>query len=64
MPVAVVDGQHDVARSLSHASELTEAISGAVLHVLPTGHTSCAEDATAFAMIMRGVGDETVRPRQ
>ncbi len=63
MPVAVVHGQYDVARSLSHASELTAAISGAVLHVLPTGHTSCAEDTTAFAEIMRGVGEATVWPR-
>lgn len=61
VPVAVVHGQHDVARSLAHAQELAGGIQGASLHVLATGHTSCAEDALAFAEIMRGVGEEVTR---
>ncbi|WP_231957470.1 alpha/beta fold hydrolase [Paraburkholderia tropica] len=60
MPVAVVHGQHDAARTLAHAEELAGCIRGASLHVLPTGHTSCAEDACAFAEIMRGVGEQAI----
>jgi 3-oxoadipate enol-lactonase len=61
LPVAVVHGQYDVARSLAHAEELAAGIRGASLHVLPTGHTSCAEDAHAFAEIMRGVAEKAIR---
>jgi len=64
IPVAIVHGQYDMARSLAHAEELVQGIRGAALHVLPTGHTSCAEDAVAFARIMRGVGEEAIRLRQ
>lgn len=59
IPVAVVHGKHDVARTLAHAEELASAISGATLHVLDTGHTSCAEDPVAFARILRAVAERT-----
>jgi 3-oxoadipate enol-lactonase len=54
-PTAVVHGEHDSARTLAHARELTDAIAGARLHVLDTGHTSCAEAPDAFAAIVREV---------
>jgi 3-oxoadipate enol-lactonase len=57
VPVAVVHGEHDPARTLDHARELRQAIPGANLHVLDTGHTSCAEDPDAFAAIIRTVAD-------
>jgi 3-oxoadipate enol-lactonase len=60
MPVAVVHGQHDPARTLQHAEELAGAIDGATLHVLQTGHTSCAEDPVAFARIVRSVAERGV----
>ncbi|WP_322007622.1 alpha/beta fold hydrolase [Paraburkholderia tropica] len=61
LPVAVVHGQYDVARTLAHAEELAGAIKGASLHVLPTGHTSCAEEAREFAEIMRRVAESVIR---
>jgi pimeloyl-ACP methyl ester carboxylesterase len=64
VPVAIVHGQHDVARTLGHAQELAGAIRGAELHVLPTGHTSCVEDVHAFAEIMRGVAEMAIGARQ
>ncbi|QGZ65684.1 alpha/beta fold hydrolase [Paraburkholderia acidisoli] len=60
LPVAVVHGEYDVARTLAHARELSGAIAGASLHVLPTGHTSCAEDPLAFADIARAVAVRAV----
>ncbi|WP_414440602.1 alpha/beta fold hydrolase [Burkholderia sp. 22PA0106] len=58
VPVAVVHGQFDVARTLAHAEELAGAIPGATLHVLQTGHTSCAEAPEEFAAILRGVAEQ------
>ncbi|HEV3429756.1 MAG TPA: alpha/beta hydrolase [Paraburkholderia sp.] len=55
IPVAVVHGRFDVARTLAHAQELAGAIQGATLHVFETGHTSCAEDPSAFAQVLRAV---------
>ncbi len=45
VPCAVVHGEHDVARTLADAI-------ASRLHVLDTGHTSCAEDPAAFAAIL------------
>jgi 3-oxoadipate enol-lactonase len=53
IPVAIVHGEHDPARTLAHAQEMAHGIAGATLHVLDTGHTSCAEDPEAFARILR-----------
>lgn len=55
VPVAVVHGRHDPARTLEHARQMQDAIPGASLHVLDTGHTSCAEAPEAFARIVREV---------
>lgn len=63
MPVAVVHGEHDVARSIEHARELSGAIPGATPHVLQTGHTSCAEDPQAFADIVRAVAERAAALR-
>jgi 3-oxoadipate enol-lactonase len=52
-PTAVVHGEHDAARTIAHARELAGAIDGASLHLLDTGHTSCAEAPEAFAAIVR-----------
>lgn len=57
IPVAVVHGQYDSARTLAHARELAGAIRGATLHVFETGHTTCAEDPDAFASVMRDVAE-------
>jgi 3-oxoadipate enol-lactonase len=54
-PTAVVHGRHDVARTIEHARALSDAIPGSTLHVLDTGHTSCAEDPDAFAAIIRSI---------
>lgn len=53
--VSVVHGVHDPARTLAHAQELTAGIAGSTLHVLDTGHTSCAEDPVGFAGILRAM---------
>ncbi len=53
VPVAVVHGRHDPARTLAHAQELAGGIAGATLHVMDTGHTSCAEDPEAFSVVLR-----------
>jgi len=55
VPTAIVHGVHDPARTLAHARELADGISGATLHVLDTGHTSCAEDPAAFAEVLRTI---------
>lgn len=60
MPVAVVHGQYDVARSIAHAQELALGVRGAKLHVLPTGHTSCAEAPAEFAEIVLSVATQVV----
>ncbi|MGF6768009.1 3-oxoadipate enol-lactonase [Paraburkholderia sp. GAS199] len=64
VPVAVVHGTYDAARTLAHAEELSGAIRGATLHVLDTGHTSCAEDPIGFAAIMRAVAETATRTQR
>jgi 3-oxoadipate enol-lactonase len=61
LPTAVVHGTHDVARTFEHARELSDAIPHSRLHVLDTGHTSCAEDPHAFAAIIRSVAEASQR---
>ncbi|WP_241014598.1 alpha/beta fold hydrolase [Burkholderia sp. Ac-20379] len=63
MPAAVVHGAFDVARTLAHAEELAGAIPGAALHVLQTGHTSCAEAPGEFAGIVREVAERAAGSR-
>ncbi|WP_213878966.1 alpha/beta hydrolase [Pseudomonas sp. dw_358] len=55
VPTAIVHGQHDPARTLAHAHEMVSGIAGATLHVMDTGHTSCAEDPVGFARILQAV---------
>ena len=55
IPVAVVHGRLDVARSLAHAQELASGIPHASLHVLETGHTSAAESPVDYASIVVSV---------
>lgn len=55
VPVAIVHGRHDPARTLGHAQQMADGIADASLHVLETGHTSCAEDPDAFAAVLRAV---------
>ncbi len=55
VPITVVHGKHDTARTIEHAHELSNAIPGSRLHLLVTGHTSCAEDPDTFAAILRSV---------
>lgn len=55
IPTAVVHGTSDPARTLTHAQELAGAIPDATLHVVDTGHTSCAEDPLLFGAILRDV---------
>ena len=55
VPTAVVHGQHDQARTLAHAHEMVSGIPGAILHVMDTGHTSCAEDPAGFASVLRDI---------
>lgn len=57
LPAAIVHGRSDVARTLAHAQQLAAGMPHATLHVLDTGHTSCAEDPAAFAAIMRGIAE-------
>jgi 3-oxoadipate enol-lactonase len=60
VPTAVVHGKYDVARPIEHARELSGAIPGSTLHVLDTGHTSCAEAPDAFAAIIRGIASDAL----
>lgn len=55
VPTAVVHGRHDQARTLAHAHEMANGIAWATLHVMDTGHTSCAEDPVKFASILRDI---------
>lgn len=57
VPTAIVHGQHDPARTLGHAQEMANGIAGATLHVLDTGHTSCAEAPDNFAAVLRGIAN-------
>lgn len=61
MPVQVVHGRHDRARSIDHARALVRGLPDAELAVLDTGHTPMAEDPPAFArtldrLLARAVG--------
>lgn len=58
VPVAIVHGRHDPARTLAHAQEMASGISDASLHVLNTGHTSCAEDPAGFSAVLRAIAYE------
>jgi pimeloyl-ACP methyl ester carboxylesterase len=60
LPVAVVGGLRDPARPPAHARALAAA-PGASLHLLDTGHTSCAERPEAFAAILREVAARASR---
>jgi 3-oxoadipate enol-lactonase len=55
LPTAIVHGRHDPARTLAHAHEMANGITGATLHVMDTGHTSCAEDPAGFASVLRDI---------
>lgn len=55
VPTAIVHGQHDPARTLAHAHEMARGIAWATLHVMDTGHTSCAEDPAGFASVLRDI---------
>lgn len=55
VPTAIVHGRHDPARTLAHAHEMARGIAWATLHVMETGHTSCAEDAESFASVLRDI---------
>ncbi|KND57537.1 hypothetical protein BVER_05767 [Candidatus Burkholderia verschuerenii] len=61
VPTAVVHGEHDSARTIDHARELSGAIPGSTLHLLDTGHTSCAENPEAFAAIIRSIASDALR---
>jgi len=64
VPVAVVHGRMDPARSLAHAQELAAHIPGSSLHVLDTGHSSAAEQPDRFADIVRAlIGPRYAGPR-
>jgi pimeloyl-ACP methyl ester carboxylesterase len=58
VPVAIVHGRHDPARTLAHAQEMVSGISNATLHILDTGHTSCAEDPVGFSAVLRTIAYE------
>jgi pimeloyl-ACP methyl ester carboxylesterase len=67
IPTAVVHGNRDPARTLSHAQSLCNGILGSRLVVLDTGHTSCVEAPDDFAKIIHavveeGLGARTKRP--
>ncbi|WP_416425113.1 alpha/beta hydrolase [Pseudomonas sp. App30] len=55
VPTAIVHGKHDPARTIAHAHEMANGIAWATLHVMDTGHTSCAEDPVGFASIVRDI---------
>jgi pimeloyl-ACP methyl ester carboxylesterase len=58
LPTAVVHGNRDPARTLSHAESLSDGIPGSRLGVLETGHTSCVEAPDEFAEIVRSVVEQ------
>lgn len=55
VPVEVVHGRYDPTRELGQAQTLTDAIPGAVLTVLDTGHTPLVEDPPSVAAAVRRV---------
>lgn len=63
IPTAVVHGNRDPARTLSHAQSLCNGILGSRLVVLETGHTSCVEAPDDFAKIIHAVVEEGLRAR-
>jgi 3-oxoadipate enol-lactonase len=61
LPTAVVHGNRDPARTLSHAESLSDGIPGSRLVVLETGHTSCVEAPDEFAKVMHVVVEQGLR---
>ncbi len=64
VPTAIVHGRHDPARTLAHAEQLVDGIAGATLHVLDTGHTSCAEDPAGFAQVLKATARASLQPER
>lgn len=58
LPTAVVHGNRDSARTLSHAQSLKNGIAGSRLVVLETGHTSCVEAPDEFAEVILSVVEQ------
>jgi pimeloyl-ACP methyl ester carboxylesterase len=61
LPTAVVHGNRDPARTLSHAQSLSDGIPGSRLVVLQTGHTSCVEAPEEFAKVIHAVVEQGLR---
>jgi 3-oxoadipate enol-lactonase len=61
LPTAVVHGNRDPARTLSHAESLSGSIPGSRLVVLETGHTSCVEAPDEFAKVIHAVVEQGPR---
>ncbi|MES2535935.1 MAG: alpha/beta hydrolase [Pseudomonadota bacterium] len=57
LPVAVVHGRKDPARTLTHAEEFVLHVPGAQLFVMDTGHSSAVEAPREFAAVVRAVID-------